>query len=93
MKALISLIFIFSLTYAETANFKKGAFGCQNSDDIKGFWRAFNQGRMQTFKYMYQNKCALLQNGSWKIVKKKILFTKVCSDDNYCYWVENEFFN
>lgn len=93
MRKLIILLFIASLSFAQTADFKKGAFGCKKSDSIKGFWRAYNNGKTATYRYMFQNGCAFLHNGSWKIVDRSYLFKKVCSDDGYCYWVENEFFN
>lgn len=92
MKKLIFVLLFASLSFAESAKFKKGAFGCKSSDSIKGFWSAYKNGKAETFRYMFQSGCAFLHNGSWKIVDKSYLFNKVCSDDGYCYWVEREFF-
>ena len=93
MKKTILIIFItVSTLFAETANFKQGAFGCKNSDDIKGFWRAYKSGKTATYRFMFQNGCAFLPTDGWEIVETGYITNKVCSDDGYRYWVEKEFF-
>lgn len=91
-KAILVILMIISTLFAETVNLKQGAFGCKNYDDIKGFWRAYKSGETETYKFMFQNGCAFLSTGSWKIVEVGYITNKVCSNDGYCYWVEKEFF-
>ena len=91
MRILVLMNLLISLSFAEVLNFKKGAFACKNSNKIKGYWKAYDSGKMLAYRYLVQNNCTIIKNNAWNIVEEDYAYSRICNKKKSCYWIEKDF--